>query len=71
VYDDKTEHKNYLLPHPDNYLEDDSERLRDVITAIDGDIHQLDAGVEKLDEDIGKLEETAQNIETALGSKAD
>jgi hypothetical protein len=64
VYEDVTENREYQLPHPDNYLEDDAERLRNAITAIDEDMHQLG-------ENIGQTGKDIQSITTALSSKAD
>jgi hypothetical protein len=75
VYEDITEKKGYPLPHPDNYLEDDVDRLRTSLTAIDGDIDQLEGNVNQLAENETQLEETLETeigrIETALAAKAD
>jgi hypothetical protein len=42
AHDDRTSNRNYLLPHSDNLMSDDVERLRQTITGIDGDIQGLD-----------------------------
>jgi hypothetical protein len=42
AHDDRTSNRDYPLPHPDNLMPDDVERLRQSITGIDGDIQGLD-----------------------------
>jgi hypothetical protein len=43
AHNDQTLNKGYPLPHPDNLMPDDVERLRQTITNIDGDIAGLDS----------------------------
>ena len=40
--DDRTPNRNYPLPHPDNYLEEDVDRLRNAISGIDEDVGRFD-----------------------------
>lgn len=40
--DNRTTGRNYPLPHPSNLLAEDVQRLRDALTAIDGDVAALD-----------------------------
>jgi hypothetical protein len=42
AHDDRTQSRNYPLPHPDNLMPDDVERLRQTISGIDSDIQGLD-----------------------------
>lgn len=42
MHDDRTHHRGYPLPHPDNYIRDDQPRIRDTIVQIDGDIGRFD-----------------------------
>lgn len=42
AHDDHTPNRDYPLPHPDNLMPDDVERLRNTITGIDSDVQGLD-----------------------------
>lgn len=39
--DHRTQTRNYSLPHPQNDGQQDCQRIRDSLTAIDGDINAL------------------------------
>ncbi len=41
AHDDRTPNRNYPLPHPDNMMAEDVERLRETLGQIDGDIQAL------------------------------
>lgn len=43
MIDQKTSHQSYPLPHADNALGFDVARVRDAVTAIDGDVFQANA----------------------------
>jgi hypothetical protein len=42
AHNDRTPNRDYPLPHPDNLMPDDVDRLRQTITGIDGDIQEQD-----------------------------
>ena len=42
AHDDRTSNRDYPLPHPDNLMPDDVERLRQTIITIDADVAGLD-----------------------------
>lgn len=41
VIDEKTDQRRYPLPHPDNTLDQDVERLRAAFSAVDRDVQTL------------------------------
>ena len=41
AHNDRTPNRDYPLPHPDNLMPEDVERLRQTITAVDGDMQAL------------------------------
>jgi hypothetical protein len=41
MIDEKTTHQEYPLPHPDNFLEDDVERIRNSFELVDTDVNDL------------------------------
>ena len=43
AHDDRTPNRNYPLPHPDNLMPDDVERLRQTISGIDSDVQGLNS----------------------------
>ncbi|MEJ6474127.1 hypothetical protein [Pseudoalteromonas piscicida] len=49
-----TPYQQYPLPHPDNLLEQDVQRLINAIKAIDTDIHQLQMAHTQANMDLDK-----------------
>jgi hypothetical protein len=74
--DDRTTNRNYKLPNAGNFLADDVTRLRDALTAIDSDLHNLTNGapgaLDTLDELAAALGDDANfaaTVTTALGNR--
>lgn len=47
-HDDRTEGRGYPLPHKDNTMQADVERLRDGLTAVDRDVVSQEAETRRL-----------------------
>ncbi len=58
--DQRTEHRDYPLPHPDNYLFDDDggdmARMRTSFRRIDADIHHSNEHIKRIQEKLETLE---------------
>ena len=41
MINEKTQTRDYPLPHPDNIMQDDVNRVRETFNKVDSDIHSL------------------------------
>ena len=63
THDHRTPNRDYPLPHPDNMMPDDVERLRNTITGIDGDVQGLDTAQQTAGNTVSRhIFETAINL---------
>ena len=68
--DNRTTGRNYPLPHPSNLLAEDVQRLRDALTAIDGDVVALDQLIDDVVNGAPEALNTLNELAAALNDDA-
>lgn len=68
--DNRTTGRNYPLPHPSNLLAEDVQRLRDALTAIDGDVVALDQLIDDVVNGAPEALNTLNELAAALSDDA-
>lgn len=68
--DNRTTGRNYPLPHPSNLLAEDVQRLRDALTAIDGDVVALDQLIDDVVNGAPEALNTLNELAAALNNDA-
>ncbi|MDR2107144.1 MAG: discoidin domain-containing protein [Holosporaceae bacterium] len=66
MIDEKTEHKNYPLPHPENIASQDVERIATAIEMTDADVNACATAIEGIQETVQELDAKSLRIPSSL-----
>jgi hypothetical protein len=65
MIDDRTGHLNLPLPHPDNLLKNDVNRIREAVTGLDSAIQNQDSSVS------AAITQAKSDVDMAMGDSVD
>jgi hypothetical protein len=66
MIDEKTEHKNYPLPHPENIASQDIGRIAEAIEMVDADINSCATAIDGIVETVQELDAKSLRIPSSL-----
>jgi hypothetical protein len=66
VIDNRTEHKNYPLPHPENIASQDVGRIAEAIEMVDSDVNACSTVIDGIVETVQELDAKALRIPSSL-----
>lgn len=66
MIDNRSEHKNYPLPHPENIAKQDVERIAEAFLNVDRDVFELETNINRNFESLRDVSETSIKIPAEL-----
>jgi hypothetical protein len=66
MIDDKTENKNYPLPHPENIASQDVGRIAEAIEMMDADVNDCATAIDEIQETVQELDAKSLRIPSSL-----